>query len=121
LVLDSGAFIALERRDMRIVDAIEAVRQLGVTIVTPAAVLAEVWRQPPHAAIARLVNASHIDDLDEEAAKRTGSRLAHGGTMVDANVVDVAMRYAPARIATSDSTDIRALLPSSADVTLLEL
>jgi hypothetical protein len=48
------------------------------------------------------VNASHIDELDEEAAKRTGSRLAYGSTMIDANVADVAARCAPARIATSD-------------------
>ncbi len=77
----------------------------------PATALAQVWRGGPRsAALARLIDASDIDPLDEDRAKEIGIRLGARSTsdVVDAHIVCCALEN-KAAIATSDPDDIRNL------------
>jgi predicted nucleic acid-binding protein len=110
VVLDAGAFIALERRDARALALIaELVAGRRVAHV-PTGVVAQVWRGSPrqHAAIRLLrTGAVRAEPLSEEVALRIGLLLAATGTsdVVDAHVVLLARRL-DALVVTSDPDDL---------------
>jgi PIN domain len=110
VVLDAGAFIALERRDARALAlAAELVADRRVAHV-PAGVVAQVWRGSPrqHAMI-RLLRAGAVraESMSEEIALRIGLLLAASGTtdVIDAHVVLLA-RKLNALVVTSDPDDL---------------
>jgi predicted nucleic acid-binding protein len=112
-VLDSGALIALERRDRRMVALADEIVRNRVSAYVPAGVVAQVWRGSPRQhAIARLLQADavRIDPLDDELAFRIGARLAATGSsdVVDGHVALLARRTG-GKVLTSDPDDIRAL------------
>lgn len=111
LVLDSGALIAGERGDRRFWTAFKDVQLRGTTIVIPSLVIAQVWRDPSQAIVARLVKASEVVAMDLAVARDVGRLCAASGTadIVDAMVVVVAHRL-DADVATSDTKDIRVLM-----------
>jgi hypothetical protein len=80
-------------------------------LIVPASALAQAWRGGPRSAsLARLIDASEIDSLDENRAKEVGVRLGarSGSDVADAHVVCCAVEHR-AEVATSDPDDIRAL------------
>ena len=104
--------IAFERGDERIRSILRGALGLGVRVVIPATALAQVWRGGPRSApVARLVEGSEVEPLDEERAKEVGVRLGlrGAGDIADAQVVCCALRQRAA-VATSDSDDIGDLL-----------
>ncbi len=119
IVLDSGALIAVERNNTKVVSLLKASRERNATVLIPAGAIAEAWRGGRQANLARLLNAAHdIPALDAEAAKRIGVAIAScsgRGTAIDASVVDVALRNIPALILTSDPEDIGNLLGGEAE------
>jgi len=126
VVFDSGAVIAAERNDERIRAIMFAARESRTVVLLPSMVLAETWRgRATHPLAAKfLASMDRFPALDATAAKRAGALLTEGGSIADANVVDVAIRSAPAVVVTSDPRDIRALLriaASSADVQIRNL
>jgi hypothetical protein len=126
VVFDSGAVIAAERNNPRVWAILNAAYESRSAVVMPATVIAETWRGPrTHPLAAKfLASMNQFPTLDASAAKRTGALLVGGGSITDANVVDVAIRAAPAVVVTSDPHDIRALLrtaASSADVQIQNL
>jgi hypothetical protein len=119
VVLDAGAFIALERREARALAlAAELVADRRVAHV-PAGVVAQVWRGSPrqHALIRLLrTGAVRVESMSEEIALRIGLLLAAAGTrdVVDAHVVLLA-RKLNALVVTSDPDGL-ARLDSALDL-----
>ncbi|MGH3779073.1 MAG: PIN domain-containing protein, partial [Pseudonocardiaceae bacterium] len=121
VVLDSGAMIALERRDTRMLalaDELYRARRIGYV---PAGVVAQTWRGSPrqHATMRLLrAGAVRVDPLSEDVAYRLGLLLAKSGTsdVVDAHVALLARRL-HATVVTSDPDDLTALDPTLTFVT----
>jgi predicted nucleic acid-binding protein len=112
LVLDTGALIAYERSDRRLVRLLE----LADEICVPATVVGQAWRNPARQArLARLLRSREVqtEDLDLDLAKAAGHLCGAAGTddVVDATVV-LAARARGAVVVTSDVDDIRCLDPS---------
>ncbi len=88
ITLDTGALIALERRDRRMWDLLDDATDTGSVVTVPAAVVAEWWRgrSRGRAAILELFD---VEPLDARLAMLTGEALATvpGATMVDALVM----------------------------------
>jgi hypothetical protein len=81
LVLDAGAFIALENRDEMMTRFVERIRHDGIPLITSAGVVARVWRggkgkQEP---IAFLLRRTTVIDLDGSVAKALGLVLGISG------------------------------------------
>jgi hypothetical protein len=115
VVLDAGAFIALERRDAMMVRLAERLARAGTPLVTSAGVVAQVWRgggdrQVP---IAFLLRRTLVVDLTFAVAKLLGRVLGATGTSdpVDAHVVFLA-RERGWPVVTSDPDDLRAIDPT---------
>ena len=117
VVLDAGALIAVERGDSRVQALLERVRTLGLTILVPAGVVAEVWRDGARQArIAKLLAAAEtrVVALNEPRARAIGVLLGSARTadVVDASVVLCAREHDPdAAVFTSDAGDLRKLDP----------
>ena len=111
LVLDAGAFVAVERGDRDIVALIKRERLAGRVPVSHGGVVAQVWRggtgrQVP---VARLLAGVDITALDDGLGRRAGMLLARSGLadVIDATVVCLAGDGDD--ILTSDPDDLRAL------------
>jgi len=110
IVLDSGAFIAVERKS-RALTALMA--EAGDRVITSANVIAETWRPPPSYGVSVLMRSvNEIVPVSAESAQRIGALLAISGTLqiTDAHVVTIAVAHTPALILTSDPDDIERLL-----------
>jgi predicted nucleic acid-binding protein len=110
-VLDAGALIAVERGNQGLIAILGGASVLGCRVVVPASVLAQAWRGEPRSAmLARLVEASEVDPLNEKRAKEVGVRLSRrdANDIADAHVVCCACEQR-ATVVTSDSDDIQAL------------
>jgi hypothetical protein len=112
-VLDSGALIALERRDSRMVALADELVRNRITAYVPAGVVAQVWRgSPRQLAVGQLLCAAavRIDSLNALTAFQVGVLLASvdAADVVDAHVALLASRTGGV-VLTSDPEDIRAL------------
>jgi len=115
VVLDAGAFIALERRDARTLALVAELVAGGRVAHAPAGIVAQVWRGSPrqHAMIRLLRSgAVRVESMSEEVALRIGLLLAATGAwdVIDAHVVLLA-RKLNALIVTSDPDDLGQLDP----------
>jgi 2C-methyl-D-erythritol 2,4-cyclodiphosphate synthase len=121
-VLDAGAFIALERRDSRVLALLAQLVADRRVAHVPAGVVAQVWRGSPrqHAMIRLLRSgALRTESLSVDVALRIGLLLGSTGAadVIDAHVVLLARRL-HARVVTSDPDDLRRLDPRLDLVTL---
>jgi hypothetical protein len=115
VTLDAGALIAVERNDRRVMTLLELVREDEGSIVIPAGVLAQVWRDGRRQArLSRLLGFDEveIEALDDLRARAAGQLCGVSGTtdIVDASVV-VGARLRQHPIMTSDPEDLRRLDP----------
>ena len=112
LVLDAGAFLAVERGDPAVGTRLRVALQQNVDLRTSAIVLGQVWRNPQgrQARLARLLRAVEVRPVDEQMGRRAGVLLARAGTSdpIDATVALVA--ESGDRILTSDPADILRLI-----------
>jgi hypothetical protein len=110
-VLDTGALIAIDKRDRRVGAMLRVLHRDGVTLSTGAGVVAQVWRDGRRQGnLARILPGVDTAALDDSAARRVGELLGATRTsdLVDAHV---ALMVQPGgRVLTSDEPDIRALL-----------
>jgi hypothetical protein len=111
LVLDTGAFAAVERNDRDVVALIKQERLAGRTPVSHGGVVAQVWRggtgrQMP---VARLLAGFDIIQLDDGLGRQAGVLLARSGMgdAIDAAVVCLASDGDD--ILTSDAGDLQVL------------
>jgi len=117
VTLDSGALIALDRNDRRVIALLARAREIGAHITLPATALAQAVRRPSRQArLSRLARqpTTELVTLDRADATRVGLLLAARRTsdIVDAHVVICARRNAQP-IVTSDPEDLAHLDPEA--------
>lgn len=113
VVLDAGAFIALERRSQPVVHLFRLFRERGTPLVTSAGVVAQVWRGTARQApIALVMQHTLVVDLGREVARVLGRMLGATGQSdpIDAHIVFLA-RERGWPVLTSDPDDLRAIDP----------
>jgi len=116
LVLDSGALIAFERSNRRVLALLVRAQESGARLRIPAGVVGQVWRDGrKQVRLARLLSSStvHVEPLDDEAARAAGQLCGVRRTadVIDASVVLCARKYRHA-VVTGDVADLRHLDPS---------
>jgi predicted nucleic acid-binding protein len=117
LVFDAGALIAFERGDRRVGLMAELTRRdKRETIVVPAGVIGQVWRNGARQArLAALLSSRGviIEALDDAAAREAGQLCGLRSTtdVIDASVALAAIRR-DAAVVTSDPDDIARLDPT---------
>jgi hypothetical protein len=114
--LDTGALIALERNDRRVMTLIDTALRLKQSVAVPAGVVAQAWRDPRRQVrIARLLNVDEveIEPLDEQQAKRAGQLCGARKTsdVIDASVV-LCAKARDHVVLTSDAEDLLRLDPT---------
>ena len=117
LILDAGAFVAVERGDRDLVALVKRERAAGRVPVTCGGVVTQVWRggtgrQVP---VALLLAGVDVVPVDDALGRRAGMLLGRAGTAdaVDASVVCLA--FDGDDILTSDVGDLR-MLAEAAEV-----
>jgi hypothetical protein len=115
VVLDAGAFIALEHRNRVMVHLAKRLLDARTPLVTSAGVVAQVWRgggrrQVP---VAILLRSTEVVDLSYAVARILGRILGLSGTHdpIDAHIVLLA-RERGWPVITSDADDLQAVDPS---------
>lgn len=111
LILDAGAFLAVEAGDRDLVALVKRERLRGHTPLTNGGVVAQVWRggHGRQAELAHLLAGTDVRPIDDAFARRAGMLLARSGTSdaIDAAVVCLAADGDD--IVTSDAGDLRPL------------
>jgi hypothetical protein len=111
LILDAGAFVAVERGDREVVALVKREQLAGRVPVTCGGVVAQVWRggHGRQAPVARLLAGTDITPIGDQLGRRAGVLLARTGQSdaIDASVVCLAADGDD--ILTSDPGDLRAL------------
>ncbi len=114
LVLDAGAFIAVERADRTVMALLAREQRAGRLPVTHGGVVGQVWRgDARQARVARLISGSVVVSLDEALGRAAGDLLARSGRR---DVIDAAIVLLAAdgdEILTSDADDLTALAAAS--------
>ncbi|HVC79967.1 MAG TPA: PIN domain-containing protein [Chloroflexota bacterium] len=124
LILDSGAVLALLRRDRRVRAFLEIARQEGVPVVIPPVVVTQIIRGGPgDAETNRLLRVSFVPFVGERLARIAGRLLGEAGAAdaADAQVVAEAVRLSPATILTSDPDDLGRLALSTPGVRIIPI
>lgn len=108
LTLDSGALIAFERADRRVMAHLKEAELRGAELTIPTAVVVEVWRGGARSArVAALLESCVVEPLSEDLARRAGEAL---GSVKGASVVDAVVMCSAAqrrdRVLTSDFDDL---------------
>ena len=116
VTLDAGALIAFDRNDRAVVAVVRRAVERGLTLVVPAGVVGQVWRDGRRQVrLARLLasEAVHVETLDDARARAAGQLCGVRGTgdVIDASVVLCARSRGQA-VLTSDIDDLRRLDPS---------
>lgn len=111
--LDSGAFIASDKRRPFVASYIDAAERQGDAVIAPANVIVETWREPAACGLTFiLASLDEVEPLDLPRAKAAGRLLGRADTqqIVDASVAETAARHRPSLVLTSDADDIASLL-----------
>jgi predicted nucleic acid-binding protein len=115
LTLDSGALIAFDRNDRRVVGLIARALQLNLDLAVPAGVVGQVWRDGRRQVrLSRLLGSRdvHVVPLDDQRAREAGQLcgLRRTPDVIDASVA-LCARSRGHRVVTSDPEDLRVLDP----------
>ena len=116
LTLDTGALIAFERNDRKVVALLARALEHSYSLAIPAGVVAQTWRDGRRQArLARLLGSDEveIEALDDQRAREAGQLcgVRRSADIVDASAVLCARRRGH-RLVTSDPTDMRKLDPA---------
>ena len=111
VILDSGAFVALERDDRAMWRRLKATLQSGSPPMTHGGVIAQVWRGGTgrQTRLARALHAVETVSLDDELGRRAGVLLARTGLSDAVDAALAAMATHGDQIITSDTDDLAAL------------
>lgn len=106
ITFDTGALIAIERRERSMLAFMTALLAAGSRITVPSVVVGEWWRGQ-RGPVARILEAVSIEPLGEALAKIAGEALAtvSGATFIDAVVVASAARRGDL-VMTGDPADL---------------
>ena len=122
LVLDAGAFIAVERNDRMVLALLKRELLAGRAPITHGGVVGQVWRGGAgrQAGLARFLHGVEVAPLDDELGRRAGLLLRASNT---ADVVDAALILLTRegdQLLTSDVGDLLPLAAAArADVELV--
>ncbi|MBI2965652.1 MAG: hypothetical protein HYY34_05570 [Chloroflexi bacterium] len=111
LILDAGAFIAVERGDRDIIALVKRERLAERSPLTHGGVVGQIWRGGAgrQAGVARLLAGVDIKPLDETLGKRAGVLLGQGGGMDAIDAALVCLASDGDELLTSDPADLRDL------------
>jgi predicted nucleic acid-binding protein len=114
VVYDAGVLVAANRNERRAWAEHKVRLELGIALVVPAPVVAQVSRSPQQAQLRRFLAGCVVTALTEDEAHEAGRLLGIAKTadVIDAVVVSTAVRRR-AMILTSDSEDIERLVSAS--------
>ena len=112
LVLDAGAFIAVDRNDRAMIARLRVAQAAEIELRTTGVIVAEVWRAPGprQANIARLLKMVDVRPVDERLGRDAGVLLSRSGTSQAPDATIVAVAAVGDRIITSDTQDIERLV-----------
>jgi predicted nucleic acid-binding protein len=115
VVLDAGAFIALERRSKPMLFVVQRFTDEATPLVTSAGVVAQVWRggQGSNVPLVFLLRRTEVIDLTLAVARTLGAMLGATRTRdpIDAHVVLLA-RERGWPVLSSDPDDLHAIDPT---------
>lgn len=110
LALDAGPLIAFDRGDATVRALLARVNRVWTPTIVPTPVLAQVWRGPQQAILARLLRGAQVIAFNESLSRRAGELLARTG---GSDVVDAALAVTAhalsADVLTGDVDDLRRL------------
>lgn len=106
ITFDTGALVALERRDRKMRSFMTAALEIGARITVPAPVVSEWWRGQ-RGPTARILDAVVIEAMAGDLAKLVGETMGRvrGATLVDTLVVASAAQRGDL-VLTSDMDDL---------------
>jgi hypothetical protein len=115
LVLDAGAFLAVERGERDVVAFIKRERLLGRTPVTHGGVVGQVWcgGHGRQVQLARILAGVHTVPLDEALGRRAGILLARSGSRDVIDAALISLLNDGDVVVTSDVGDLRSLAEHS--------
>ena len=115
LVLDSGAFLALERADRPTWRRFKAAQLAGAEAVTHGGVVGQAWRGrgPRQALLAKALTAVEVRPLDRALGRAAGELLARAGGSDAIDAALVVLAEDGDQIVTSDPNDIEPLAAAS--------
>jgi predicted nucleic acid-binding protein len=113
ITLDTGALVALDRGDKRMIALLDRALAKGRTFRVPSGVVAQAWRNGRvQVTLARFLRTEEVEiiPLDEQLARSCGELCGATNTsdIIDASVVILARERRDA-IVTSDANDLRRL------------
>ncbi|MCY3893678.1 MAG: twitching motility protein PilT [Acidimicrobiales bacterium] len=111
LVLDAGAFIALERDDRALWRRVDDAHLVGSPPLTHGGIVAQVWRggSGRQARLAKALLGTVVVPLDNDLGRRAGVLLARSGGTDAIDAALVALCRPGDQIVTSDRHDLAAL------------
>ena len=115
LILDAGAFVALERNDRAMWRRLKVAKLAGTPPRTHGVVIAQVWRggASRQATLARALKSVETTPLDDGLGRRAGVLLARSGMDDAIDAAMVALAHHDDQIITSDPSDIAALVDAA--------
>jgi hypothetical protein len=115
LVLDAGAFIAVERAERDVIALIKVERLSGRSPITHGGVIAQIWRggHGRQAEIARLLRGVDTAALDKALGRRAGVLIGQSGRHDAIDAALVCLAADGDFILTSDADDLRPLAESA--------
>lgn len=118
MTLDTGALIALDRGDKRMIALLQQALVQRFAFRVPSGVLAQAWRDGrTQVTLGRFLRSEEVEiaPLDDQLARSCGElcRATNTSDVIDASVVILA-RERRGPIVTSDPHDLRHLDPSAA-------
>src|SRR5215813_6484918 len=116
ITLDTGALIALDRGDKRMIALLHQALAQGCAFRVPSGVVGQAWRDGRvQVTLARFLRSEEVEiiPLDDQLARSCGELCAarNSQDVIDASVVILAREWRDA-IVTSDPNDLRRLDPS---------
>lgn len=102
LIADAGLLVAADRNDRAVWALKKVTANDDVELVVPAPALAQVWRGPGSANLARFMRGVEVIVLDEHLAKVTGALLGASGTSDVCDAAVAACARDGDRVATGD-------------------
>lgn len=115
LVLDAGAFIAVDRNDRTMLAKLRAAQQHGIGLRSNAVVVAQVWRSDGgrQATLARLLRGVDVQTVNEQQGRQAGVLIGKAATSDPIDATLVLAAHPGDRIITSDPDDIGRLVATA--------
>lgn len=109
LLLDAGAFIAVERRDPRLEAELRVRRIDGDPVLTHGGIIGHVWRSPRQVVLTRFLKAVETIPITASLGRDAGRILASSGTDDVLDAALMALAEDGDEIVTSDPADMARL------------